>query len=125
MKVIYCVMVNLLIQHYISAAALGVTTTPDLRGYFISGILEEESRTTTNTIGAAHRHRYTATPSEGFVGANPLITAGTFNVQIGGPFQSSPSYYIQSTRATGSSSLGPGNETRPVNMSVTYLMRVA
>ena len=109
---------------YPNSALAGITQTPDLRGYFISSIVASETRVKNSDL-AAHRHRYTATPSEGTVSYSPLLNPGTYGVLTGSSSVSNPGFLASSLSITGSASLGPGNESRPVNMSVNYFMRVA
>lgn len=109
---------------YPLAAAKGITTTPDLRGYFISSYRGSEPRTFSQRMGAAHRHAYTATGPQGGIPVSPLITTGSFNLAVPGGQGTFNGAYNSSSKATTSASLGPGNETRPVNMAVSYLVRV-
>lgn len=109
---------------YPLAAAKGITATPDLRGYFISSYRGSEPRTFAQRMGATHRHRYPATPTFGGVPYSPLITTGTFNLAVPGGQGTFNGAYNSSSKESGSASLGPGNETRPVNMAVSFLVRV-
>lgn len=108
---------------YPLAAALGITATQDLRGYFLAGISEEEVSRSAQTSVSAHRHRFATTPGEGSILFSPLITTGSFNIATARPQGSSNLFYPGAYNTT-STSLGPGNETRPVNMSVNFFMRV-
>jgi microcystin-dependent protein len=109
---------------YPLAAQNGIFTVPDLRGRFLSAFDGNQPRTFSPQIGAVHRHRYTATPGNGGVPFSPLITTGTFRYGINAGRGTFPTAYLFASKATGTASLGPGNETRPTNMAVTFLMRV-
>ena len=113
-----------------NAALAGITSTPDLRGRFLANFVAPAPGPSIAfpNIGANHRHRTTRQPNgplnpKGVTIECPLITTGTFNVRLNTPFGTNPVNFATDNKATGSASLGPGNETRPVNMAVNYFMR--
>ena len=108
---------------YPKAAAVLITTCPDFRGYFVMGTYGNKTART-NVHVAHHTHSRTH-PTDSNTGSSCIFPSGIYN-QItipgsGGSGQTGPN-----PRATASTAfaLGPGSETRPLNMNVNYFMRV-
>lgn len=109
-----------------NAASKGITNTPDMRGRHVASDYTSptnaSARVSTLNL-AAHRHRYTSTPSVGSLALSPLTPPGTYDAIR--PFSTVNRNATRiSGYPSGSASLGPGNENRPVNMAVNFFMRV-
>ena len=107
------------------AAQKGITSTPNMMGRFVAS---DYTATTTparlSTLNlAAHRHRYTSAPGTGSLALSPLAPPGTYDIIRPHPNVNRNATKI-SSYSSGSASLGPGNENRPVNMAVNFFMRV-
>lgn len=105
---------------YPSAASVGLTVTPDLRGFFLGASSNNAASYATGPTGVpGHRHLQ----SDGNASITPPIASGNYwiNYSPSWPVENaSPIINVSSTSA----SLGPGNETRPINVSVNYFIRV-
>lgn len=112
---------------YPNAAALGITSVPDLRGRFLTvpGVWK-------STVGAAptgqqtvyHTHKRTPANDSNLY-FTPLLPSGNYNYNStpggSGSSNNGPMYQQVSSTSVGS---GPATETRPINMNVNFFMRL-
>jgi microcystin-dependent protein len=108
---------------YPKAAAVLITTCPDFRGFFVMGTYGNKAARE-DQHSAHHTHSRTH-PSDSNTGSACIFPSGIYN-QInlpgsGGSGQNGPNPRNVSSTAF---ALGPGLETRPLNMNVNYFMRV-
>lgn len=112
---------------YPNAAALGITTVPDLRGRFLTvpGVWR-------STIGANPTsqqvvyHTHKRTPSnDSNLFFTPLLASGTYGFSStpggSGSSNNGPNFQTISSTSVGA---GPATETRPINMNVNFFMRL-
>lgn len=119
-------------SEYPNAALAGITGTPDLRGRFIANFVAPSPgpRTSFHNVGVNHRHQVRTVPQPGPLAirgqaqASPKVNTGTHELLLQRPYGTNPNNFATASKPTGNASLGPGNETRPVNMAVNYFMRV-
>ena len=108
---------------YPKAAAVLINTCPDFRGYFVMGTYGNKNANV-QAHSAHHSHSRTH-PSDSNTGSACIFPSGIYN-QITLPGSGGSGQVGPNPRATASTAfaLGPGLETRPVNMNVNYFMRV-
>ena len=104
-------------------AATGMTSLPDFRGFFIgmtdNTILPSATLyTTTSSVHGIHLHTMPVT------GNNYVTTGGQDNRYRGGDVNVNTAGGFGGALTSAAYSISPGNETRPYNASITYLVKV-